>query len=697
MSLVTAGYFVSAALFVMLELLLISHWKGRLQGGILLLVVASVIAWAFAAGMGGYNERFFFRSVLFFEVLRNILLYAFMFGLLKSVYKASQHEFFYHLLHNLVYIFSLVILVGTLYVNYNLKIEEYAFHIDYMFVIGSLLLMSVIGIFLLTELFRNAHPDTREVLKYLYIAIGLVFIADFLLYSNALIFDHVDKELWSGRGFLMVVVVPMLTLSAQRNPNWSIDVFVSKQFVFHMTSLLGIGIYIFLVALVSYYINQYGGKWTATIQVVYLSSAGLLLFMALLSRNLRDRIKVFINKNFFNYKYDYREEWTKITEELSKAIEENGLYITVINSIAGLVKSKGGMLWLLNDNKMSYYDVAHVGIKEVAELEPADGVFARFLKERDWIIDLNEVQRSPERYMGLVIPQWLQDLQGAWLVIPLRHRDKLYGFIVLARSSMVRTLNWEDRDLLKTACMQAVSYLIFQKASDSLARSEKFAVFHRLSAFVVHDLKNLIAQLDLITRNAEKFKDNPKFVDDAFETVQYASKKMERLLTQLKQGRFSAQIAGNINIQDAMEEVVRAHNTYLPYPDLLCSYNNVTISANPDRFQSVVGHIIKNAQEATEDDGYVKVGVEYNNNIVTINVADSGCGMNESFIKEKLFAPFFTTKGNAGMGVGVYECREFIESLGGEVVVNSDPGKGTEFKLSIPAVVESEEQVEAEL
>ncbi len=695
MSLTSAGYFISAALFVILELLLITHWRGRLQGGLLLLVVALTIAWAFASGMAGYHERFFFRSIIFFEILRNILLYSFLLALLRPVYQARHHQVSYRIIQNLVYTISLVILAGTFYINYNLKIYEYTFHIDYRLVLGSILLLSAVGLFLLLELFRNSDNAGREGLRYLFIAALLIFILDFVLYSNALVFGQIDKELWSGRGYLIAVAVPLIALSAQRNPGWSIDVFVSKQLVFHATTMVAVGIYVFLVAIVSYYIQIKSGRWSAAIQVVFLLSAVSLLLFALLSTTLRARTKVFINKHFFNYKYDYREEWSKITRELSRAGEEDGLYITVVNSISSLVMSKGGMLWLQNEHKSSYHIVANTMSAEVIASEPVDGDFARFLLDKDWIIDLRELQNSPQHYQGLDIPPWLMDLHDAWLVIPLRHRDELYGFMVLSRSIMMRKLNWEDRDLLKTASMQAVSYLVFQQASDFLARSEKFAVFHRLSAFIVHDLKNLIAQLDLITRNAEKFKHNPEFVDDAFETVQLASTKMERLLTQLKQGRFSAHAAGSINIQDAMEEVVRNHNTYLPYPQLQCSLKNVRISANHDRFLSVMGHIIKNAQEATEDDGNVRVNVTHNNDTITIKIADDGCGMDKSFIREKLFTPFFTTKGNAGMGVGAYECREFIESLGGNVEVSSIPGKGTEFILNIPAIAVHEERIEA--
>ena len=199
-------------------------------------------------------------------------------------------------------------------------------------------------------------------------------------------------------------------------------------------------------------------------------------------------------------------------------------------------------------------------------------------------------------------------------------------------------------------------------------------------------MKNLITQLELITRNAEKFKHNPEFVDDAFETVQHATQKMGGLLTQLKQGRFQDHTASLVNIKDAIEEVVRRHHVYLPHPQLQCSLNDVKISANYDRFISIVGHIIKNAQEATKDDGFVKVSATVENNRVMIIVEDNGEGMEEQFIREQLFVPFITTKGNAGMGVGVYECREFVEALGGHIDVVSLPGQGSQFVLNIPVV-----------
>jgi putative PEP-CTERM system histidine kinase len=694
MNYATAGYFISGSLFLILVVLMVTHWRGRLQGGLLLLVCVSTVIWALMSGLNGYRTGGLHRSTVFFEILRNITLYTFLFSLLKPLYVSKQRQGFYRLLHAAVYVASGLLLIGSFYINYGINIGSYFLYIDYNLILDGSLGMAIAGLVLIEQLFRNTREESRWAIKYLFFAFGLIFSYDFFLYSDALLFNHVDSNIWAGRGYVVGLAVPLLALTAQRNPRWSLEVFVSKQLVFHTTTLIGIGSYLILMASAGYYIKAYGGNWGVVAQIVFLSLAVLLLFIAIFSGDIRSKAKVFINKHFFNYKYDYREVWINITRDLSTANEETGLYTTVINSVANLVESTGGMLWLHDDKKQHYHLCARTLFADIKDVDAVDGQFARFLYEKDWVIDLHEFKKSPELYDGLELPDWLAGIPRAWLVIPLRHLDELYGYLVLAESRAINTLNWEDRDLLKTACMQAVSYLAFQEASQSLAKSEKFAVFNRLSAYVVHDLKNLIAQLELITRNAEKFKHNPEFVDDAFETVQHATHKMGGLLTQLKQGRFRDHAASLINIKDALEEVIRSHHVYQPQPELQCSLKDVRISANYDRFLSIVGHIIKNAQEATSDDGFVTVNVSVENNSVLIRVKDNGEGMDEQFIREQLFVPFITTKGNAGMGVGVYECREFIETLGGHINVTSKPSVGSEFVLSIPMVMNNQQQTE---
>jgi signal transduction histidine kinase len=102
---------------------------------------------------------------------------------------------------------------------------------------------------------------------------------------------------------------------------------------------------------------------------------------------------------------------------------------------------------------------------------------------------------------------------------------------------------------------------------------------------------------------------------------------------------------------------------------------------------SAIEHVIHNAQDAAGRHGEVKIRLSTaEEGRAVIDVEDNGHGMDEDFIRTRLFKPFDTTKGLTGMGIGAYESREYIRSLGGELFVKSEPGKGTLFSFLIPSL-----------
>jgi signal transduction histidine kinase len=108
------------------------------------------------------------------------------------------------------------------------------------------------------------------------------------------------------------------------------------------------------------------------------------------------------------------------------------------------------------------------------------------------------------------------------------------------------------------------------------------------------------------------------------------------------------------------------------------------VHAHPEKFASVIGHVIANAQDATQPGGRIEVSVSESGGRALIEVKDTGEGMSEEFIRRRLFKPFDTTKGSSGMGIGVYQAREVIRSLGGDVVVKSHVGVGTTVSIFLP-------------
>jgi len=306
-----------------------------------------------------------------------------------------------------------------------------------------------------------------------------------------------------------------------------------------------------------------------------------------------------------------------------------------------------------------------------------------FLEQRQWVINLDEYSDQPEMYEELEIPQWLTEIEGAWVIVPLIHDQHVLGFTVLTRPRTRFKLNWENLDLLKTSGRQAASYLALYKTAEALSEVKQFEGFNRLSAFVVHDLKNLIAQLSLVISNAEKHRHNPEFFDDAVRTIDNAVQKMNRLMAHLRSAAPDERRA-RVEMSHLLQTAVKAKSSQLPRPDLELRANELWVYADPDRMEAVIGHVIQNAQDATESDGEISVELCLEQNQALVKVMDTGQGMDEQFIRERLFRPFDSTKGLTGMGIGAYECREFVRSIGGRIQVLSKVGEGTQFKIMLP-------------
>jgi putative PEP-CTERM system histidine kinase len=257
--------------------------------------------------------------------------------------------------------------------------------------------------------------------------------------------------------------------------------------------------------------------------------------------------------------------------------------------------------------------------------------------------------------------------------------------VVLQRARSPVKLNWEIIDLLEIAGSQAASYLAQENAANALMVARQFESFNRMSTFVVHDLKNLVAQLSLMNANAEKHKDNPEFQQDMLETLNHSVQKMKLLLQKLSRTE-NAEKPLPLAIDQVVRQAVALKSAFEPHPQLLVEEAGLQVVADRERLERVVGHLIQNAIEATPPDGNVMIRVgraSARADAIEIEIADTGEGMTEDFIRERLFKPFDSTK-SAGMGIGVFESREYITELGGALDVTSQPTLGTTFKVVLP-------------
>ncbi|HSN70104.1 MAG TPA: XrtA/PEP-CTERM system histidine kinase PrsK, partial [Steroidobacteraceae bacterium] len=475
--------------------------------------------------------------------------------------------------------------------------------------------------------------------------------------------------------------------------------FVSRQVVFYSATLMAVGAYLLLMALGGYYLREYVSdlnreyladfdrSWGAILQIVFFAGALLALAAALLSSALRRRLRVFISKHFYRNKYDYRAEWLRFIATLSSEEPGGDIRRTVIRAVAQIFGSRAGTLYVLDDSERRFVPVASwpedfTGYGAGRALDVDCGL-GRFLRERKWIIEFGEYRLSPDFYGDLVLPEWLMQDPSVGLIAPMEFRDEVRGFLVLEAPPPPFSLNYEDRDLLKTVGQHVATHLAQYEADRRLTEARQFEAYNRLTAFMMHDLKNAVAQLHLLVANAARHKHNPEFIEDAIETVSNCAQRMSRLIEQLRSGETRAghrQVPLGGLVRQAVERCAMRR----PAPQLEDLVDGACVDCDPERLTSTIEHVIRNAQDATPESGRIEVAVAAGERGLEVRVTDTGEGMSPDFVHERLFRPFDSTKGSKGMGIGAYQVREYARQLGGDVEVDSRPGSGTRFSIFLP-------------
>lgn len=542
----------------------------------------------------------------------------------------------------------------------------------------------VMALVLLEQFFRNAIEGSRWSIKPLCLGLGAVFAFDFYLYAEAVLFSRIDGDALSVRGLVHATAIPLIALSTARSKGWLARIRVSQKIAFHSASLLLAGLYLLFVAGVGYYVRSYGGEWGRALQLALLFAGAMLLGLLVFSGSTRATLRVMLGKHFFRYRYDYREEWLRFTRLLSDRNSPEAMGQQVIRALADMVESPAGSLWLKSALLGAYVQQArwNTPVEEGTEAEASP--LCAFIAARGWILNLEEYRADPARYQNIELPAWLAGTPNAWLVVPLMTGNELTGFVVLAASRTATDVNWEVNDLLRTAGSQAATFLAQSLATEALLEARKFEAFNRMSAFVVHDLKNIVTQLSLMVRNAERHRDNPAFQKDMLMTVEHSVQRMNQLMLQLRQGAQPAEALSGVDLAHIIERIRDGKHAQGLEVEIGIGARPI-VKGHHERVERVIGHLVQNAIDATARGGSVRVGLRQEGDQAVVEVMDTGEGMAPEFLQERLFKPFQTTK-PGGMGVGAYESAQYVRELGGRINVESEMGVGTTITMLLPVL-----------
>lgn len=534
------------------------------------------------------------------------------------------------------------------------------------------------------QVFRNGAIESRVTTRPLFIAIWLWLSAYIYQTGYTFLIGEYEPNFYRFSGFYDLVAAGIMLVGSSRTTHEQ-SFMMTRESAFYGSSLTLSSIALILMSIVNYSVSAANVTWLNGLTMFLIVSTIVGTLFLIISTSARSQIRVIINKSFFGGKYDYRKIWLSLINRLSFSDQTNKFHEISLASLAEIFNADGGALWV--QQQPQEFSLAHsenVEIEEHAKNILLQEPYILPMLEKDWIYTPSTNKNADAAKYNHLLPSWLINLPNVWIVAPLLVAEELVGFFVLTSNKKGTSFIWEDLDVARAAGRQIASYIVRHQSAEKLAESKQFDTYNQLTAFIMHDLKNLIAQQALVVKNASKHKDNPAFIEDMIRTIDNSVQRMNALLQRLKRTEDSSPLR-TADLKKVLLETIRNSTDRQPIPTLRNQHFELSIQADVEQLTMVLMHLVRNAQDATANDGFIDIDItQASNKNIVVSIEDNGAGMSQDFIKNRLFKPFESTKSSMGMGIGAYQARNFVRAMGGDITVESQIDIGTKVTVILP-------------
>ncbi|MEG3087960.1 XrtA/PEP-CTERM system histidine kinase PrsK [Sphingomonas sp. PB4P5] len=659
------GYALAALLFCMIALSQLRDASTALPRRTFVVALVATALWALA--VAGIDASDLTAEVV--ESLRNLAWLGFMYAMVRRD-RASPHI----RVVTAVYAMVVLCLFAGIVVNIvaALQPDEAAAFAEARVVLR--MMVAVSALVLVHHLYLAVAPRARGGIRLLVIGLAAMWSVDLILFAIAYGARGLVPDLVAVRGIAMAMLAPLFAGAVLRNGDWTLR--LSRAVAWQSLSLAGVVLYLLIMLLATGAIAGIAGDRARIAQTAFVFGSTAAALTLVSSPWLKAWAKVMLAKHLFRHRYDYRGEWIRFTDTLGKAEGPVALEERVVKAIADLTDSPAGLLLVPVGSALGI-GAGWNWNRDGLPLDAADEAWTQHLAGGR-IVELDAERAGDAGAAGAAIPRWILDDASAWAIVPLVHLDRLQGAILLARPPVDRALDWEDFDLLRIVGRQAASYLAEAHAQEALAESARFDEFNRRFAFILHDIKNLVSQLTLTARNAERHADNPAYRADMIATLQESAGRMNDLLARLSQHHSTR--AEELRPTDLLPLAERVARRVTHPVNVRGSATRALV--DPARLEQLLVHLLQNAIEASPAAAPVTIHVDSEDGRAIVKVIDTGSGMSPAFLRDRLFKPFVSSK-PGGFGIGAFEARQLAEAMGGSVSVTSREGEGTSFRVDL--------------
>jgi putative PEP-CTERM system histidine kinase len=545
----------------------------------------------------------------------------------------------------------------------------------------------------LEQTFRSAVGTMRWQIKFVILGLAATFGARLYVLAQELLYSAYDLR-WSGVESSGLLIGCVCLMVAYRRTGFAeIDVYPSRAVLRSSLTALIAGGYLFIVGVLANIVRLLGGveSFQLVSLVVLLGAAGLAVL--LLSDRLRQRLHGFVGRHFSRAQHDSVQIWTDFSRRLANVKDQAGLCAVSARLISETFEVLSVSIWLQDEHREQLIVCSSTAAASTAPQagEAAAGTAPAVAPSA---VGAGLRLRSSPFDLEAVNEPWAEELQrlnstvfpngGNRWCVPLRSGEQSLGVLVLADRVNGAEYTGEQLQLLRCIADQMTSLLLNLRLANELARSGEMEAFRTMSAFFVHDLKNAAASLNLMLKNLPVHFDDPAFREDALRGIGNTARRIDEMigrLTALRQRPDFKPVETDLNqiVSEALDDLdgtphVELTKELQPLPRVL---------ADREQIQSVVTNLLLNARDALGPGGRIRVRTEHLGDSIVLSVADNGCGMSAAFMRDCLFRPFQSTK-KKGLGIGMFQARMIVEAHRGAIRVESETGKGSTFRVSLP-------------
>ncbi len=554
------------------------------------------------------------------------------------------------------------------------------------------LLYLVSGVLILMNLektFRNAVGHSRWQIKFMVLGLAGIFGVRIYTDSQVVLFHQLNANFEIVNALALLLACIMIGRSLARAGMFEIDLYLSRSVIYNSFTVLVVGVYFIAVGVIAKLIYYFQGAGNLPVVAFLVLVAILGLAVLFLSDKLRFKRKRFVSRHFRRPAYDYQKVWAGFTENTASLTSTKDLCLAVTTLVAHTLDVLSVSLWLIDEQQERLELGSSTMLTEnqagsTGMCGEAGKGLIKLMSLRSAPADLTTANDDPIEQFARAYEADLQ-MTDVRYCVPLRATGKLIGIMTLGKRVMDQPLSFEDYELLRTMGDQSAAALLNLKLSEKLCQTKELEAFQVMSAFFMHDLKNLASRLSLVSRNMPKYYDNEEFRQDAMRTVSQSVDKIKGVCTRLS--LLSRTLEVNPR-ETRLDELVRS--TVSGMNGVLRSHVETHISEglpllpiDGEQMRKVLENLLINASEAMGEDGHIRVAAGERDGWVELSVSDKGDGMTREFMEKYLFKPFQTTK-KQGMGIGLFHCKTIVEAHGGKIEVESEEGKGSTFRVMLP-------------